>query len=229
LGGVNLSFANQNEVAYGLGIFGINKTTNTVVVRFGTYSYNTSTYGAAGTAWSAGVGAYYWRVRKASAGAAVGFGIVQPGVSAGLVSASGLPGRTDGAAVASGYVGQKLVSTVNNVNISGAGVTTVVGHSGGTPISIGKWMYIISGFAVGTGSNGFRYGIATTTNSTTGWDTSAYSNSGETGAVNGNNRVSFHMVVYEDVTVAGDRFLTVGPNSNVTSSCYASFVAVRVF
>jgi hypothetical protein len=49
---------------------------------------------------------WYWRVRKQSAGAAVGFGLYQPGVSAGLVSSSGLAGRADGNVVPSGYVGE---------------------------------------------------------------------------------------------------------------------------
>jgi len=86
-GGVDIGFTNQNSVSYGFGIDDINKTTGIVRVRFGTYAFNTSTYGAVGTAWSVGVGAYYWRVRKTSAGAAVGFGIVSAN-SSGLMPAS---------------------------------------------------------------------------------------------------------------------------------------------
>jgi hypothetical protein len=56
----------------------------------------------------------FWRVRKTSAGAAVGFGIVNPGVSAGLVSANGLPGRTDGVVIGTPYVGATVLNTQNS-------------------------------------------------------------------------------------------------------------------
>jgi hypothetical protein len=63
-----------------------------------------SQYLGAGTVWNSTTGAVNWstgtfdawRVRKTSAGAAVGFGIVNPGISSGLVSASGVPGLPSG-------------------------------------------------------------------------------------------------------------------------------------
>lgn len=61
--------------------------------------------GNGASAWNTG---WKWRVRKTSAGAAVGFGIVSPGTSAGLVSAAGLPGNTTGNPIASGYVGERI-------------------------------------------------------------------------------------------------------------------------
>jgi hypothetical protein len=90
---------------YGIGI----RTSNTtdVDVKFGNKGYQptNATYAGDGAAWS-GISTWNWRVRKSAAGAAVGFGIVVPGTSSGLVSASGLPGNTTGNAVASGYVGE---------------------------------------------------------------------------------------------------------------------------
>lgn len=87
-------------------------------------------------AWSA-VTSRLWRVRKSSAGAAVGFGIVRPGVSSGLVSASGLPGNTTGNVIASGYVGegtfQSATQTTGSTtpgtytNISGTDITLTAG------------------------------------------------------------------------------------------------------
>jgi hypothetical protein len=78
-----------------------------------------------GAAWSA-INTWRWRVRKSSAGAAVGFGIVQPGVSAGLVSASGLPGRTDGQAIAAGYVGENLLTAGGSITSIGASTITTL-------------------------------------------------------------------------------------------------------
>jgi hypothetical protein len=84
------------------GVILAKQSTNTVLVVFGRYM-NVASDGSPAIDWPSNT---YWRVRKTSAGAAVGFGTVVPGVSAGLVPAAGLPGRTDGQAVAAGYVGQ---------------------------------------------------------------------------------------------------------------------------
>lgn len=83
-----------------------------------------------------------WRVRKTSAGAAVGFGIVQPGTSAGLVSASGLPGKTSGTAIASGYVGETSFQSATNTT----GSTTVNTYTNvtGTDVTLtaGVWLVV---------------------------------------------------------------------------------------
>jgi hypothetical protein len=86
----------------GIGAFVASSLPNTdVKVYFGKYATGTT------VSWTTvGGSAIYWRVRKSAAGAAVGFGIVVPGTSSGLVSASGLPGNTTGNAIASGYVGE---------------------------------------------------------------------------------------------------------------------------
>jgi hypothetical protein len=103
----------QNVTDYGFGLQPSGNSTQ-IVVEFGRYRQPTgATYGATGTDWSgiAASSTFKWRVRKSSAGAAVGFGIVVPGTSSGLVSASGLPGNTTGNAISAGYVGQVITWT----------------------------------------------------------------------------------------------------------------------
>jgi hypothetical protein len=91
-------YTNQNGVRYGMGR--LEKVNSTDVdVTFGLYSFaNGATYGSAGSNWAA-VGAGYWRVRKISGGAAVGF----------PVSARNIVGDTSGTAVPAGYVGETKV------------------------------------------------------------------------------------------------------------------------
>lgn len=88
------------------------------------------------SAWSA-VSTFKWRLRKSSAGAAVGFGIVQPGVSSGLVSASGLPGNTTGSAIAAGYVGEVLTATWTGQTITSSATTL------GTISNVQPGIYIV--------------------------------------------------------------------------------------
>jgi len=85
----------------------------------------------------------YWRVRKSSAGAAVGFGLYQPGVSAGLVSSSGLAGRADGQAVPSGYVGENTptVTSSGNATFSSGSAQNLVQL---TSLPAGVWMLYAS-------------------------------------------------------------------------------------
>jgi hypothetical protein len=79
-------FVTQNGTTYGVGR--VTPVSNTDVdVWFGQYAESSSTYGSTGRAWSTGGSSWYWRVRKSSAGAAVGFGIVSS-QSAGLLPAT---------------------------------------------------------------------------------------------------------------------------------------------
>ena len=96
---------------YGVEFFD-NGTNFSVTFGNGGLQINGALSGAGAVAWSTG---YRWRVRKSSAGAAVGFGLYQPGVSAGLVSSSGLAGRADGNVVPTGFVGELLQVNVNTV------------------------------------------------------------------------------------------------------------------
>ena len=106
------TYQNQANSYYGLGWYRHPTVNTDIYVQFGNMGSGPNTtvstaYAAAGNTWSGFTGRK-WRVRKSSAGAAVGFGIVSPGVSSGLVSASGLPGNTTGNAIASGYVGETI-------------------------------------------------------------------------------------------------------------------------
>ena len=66
-------YKRENTVQYGFGK--INPVDSTSIeISFGTYADNTSTYGAAGLAWTT-PGTYYWRVVKSKAGSAVGFAL----------------------------------------------------------------------------------------------------------------------------------------------------------
>jgi hypothetical protein len=84
-------------------------------------------------------GGFKWRVVKTNAGQAIGFGEVQPGVSAGLVSANGLKAKATNAAAPTGYVGETITSTVT----AGSPVTGFVTATAKTITSItltaGDW------------------------------------------------------------------------------------------
>jgi hypothetical protein len=78
------SFTVQGSQAYGIGRMNFVNSTD-VDVGFGQTSQPTNAdYNTAGASWSVGGGAGYWRVRKSSAGAAVGFGLANT-TSSGLV------------------------------------------------------------------------------------------------------------------------------------------------
>lgn len=80
------SYEVQNGVTYGVGIRAGTATTTDVIVSFGQYAYPSgATYGAAGQAWNSTTDNGRWRLKKFSAGAAVGFGIADATTS-GLVS-----------------------------------------------------------------------------------------------------------------------------------------------
>lgn len=165
-----LSFDGTNS--FGVGIWRDPSLASTdVKVYFGRYAC-----GVAGSpvSWNQ-VKDYYWRVRKQSAGAAVGFGIVQPGVSAGLVSASGLPGNTSGNPIAGGYVGEikeQIISS--NTNYAATGNWLSIASVALTP---GIWALYAQVFSQNAGATmtGIQCGITTSLNSSTGI---AYNDSG---------------------------------------------------
>jgi hypothetical protein len=78
-------------------------------------------------------------------GQAVGFGIVNPGTSSGLVAAAGLPGNTTGNAIATGYVGE-VVTFWESLTLTSSGTTTGANHS----LAAGTWLI----FATTSFSNG---------------------------------------------------------------------------
>lgn len=164
----NFSYVVQNTVTYGVYLVPVSGSTTDVDVAFTRYSRPTgATYGAAGENWSAVTNAK-WRVRKSSAGAAVGFGIVQPGTSAGLVSASGLPGNTTGNAIAAGYVGEKLETTSSETSATPGSFFA----NDGKLLTKGVWLVIARANTTASGTltsnKAFRLGISTATGSITG-------------------------------------------------------------
>jgi hypothetical protein len=79
------NISTQNATVYGVGRFTVVNSTD-VDILFGQYAQaSNSTFAGAGEAWSAGAGGGYWRVRKTSAGAAVGFGLATS-TSSGLIN-----------------------------------------------------------------------------------------------------------------------------------------------
>jgi hypothetical protein len=142
------AYTTQATLGYGIQGEVLDSTTYSVVFGAGGFRATGATYASNGAAWS-GLSAWRWRVRKMSAGAAVGFGIVQPGTSAGLVSASGLPGNTTGNAIASGYVGERIFVQSTAAAVAAGNAVRAITVSG-TPMTLsiptaGVWL--ISGQA----------------------------------------------------------------------------------
>ena len=84
----SLNYTEQNTASYGLGIRQVSGSSTDVDIAFGRYIYaNGTAFAAVGVEWNnaGAVGLRAWRVRKSSAGAAVGFGVVNS-VSTGLVT-----------------------------------------------------------------------------------------------------------------------------------------------
>jgi hypothetical protein len=159
----NLSVLTKQATAvYGMGWYPHPTDKTKIYVAFGNYGRDptNTNYATAGQAWSdlAG-GSYYWRVRKSSAGAAVGFGIVVPGTSSGLVSASGLPGNTTGNAIASGYVGELLGTLRSGTggSVYSTRSTTVVAtassESNCVSLTLNKGIYLVSYIISGVNSD----------------------------------------------------------------------------
>jgi hypothetical protein len=109
-----LDFQAQNPSTYGMSLRQTSGlASNQINVQFGTYAVSTNTtYGAAGAGWNL-LSAGYWRVRKVSGGAAVGF----------PVSARNIVGDTSGTAVPSGYVGEKRSFTARSISAVTTGYT----------------------------------------------------------------------------------------------------------
>jgi hypothetical protein len=99
---------------------------------------------------------WYWRVRKAKAGAAVGFGMAGTDGSAGLYKAGQAPGSTSGAAIPAGYVGE-MFGTLRSGTNGFTYTTRTTTALNTTPTSLvsftlNKGVYLIGGFSNITGS-----------------------------------------------------------------------------
>ena len=156
------AYTTQATLGYGIQGEVLDSTTYSVVFGAGGFRATGATYASNGAAWS-GLSAWRWRVRKMSAGAAVGFGIVQPGTSAGLVSASGLPGNTTGNAVASGYVGQTVPFTSRQT--TGSTGAFVVNTTALATLDPGIWIVYAKASFSGNNAASFVGGIVSTNTS----------------------------------------------------------------
>ena len=131
----------QNTALYGADMEIQNSTQ--VKVNFGNAGRmpgGTASYGAAGQAWN--LGGYNWRVKKCKGGQAVGFGIAQPGVSSGLVSASGVPGNTTGNAIAASYVGEVASTAVQAASVALVSSGTATGTA--ITVQAGVWAIYVT-------------------------------------------------------------------------------------
>lgn len=144
-------------------------STGQIIVTFGKFAAGTS------NSWNVTL---YWRVTVGLPGQAIGFGIAQPGVSSGLLSASGVPGNTTGNAIATGYVGEYLENVATSGQSLTSGTILAIDSGGGTPVGItlGAGVWDITGSiqyvpAASTNTTNFQAWIGTSSgNNTTGRD-----------------------------------------------------------
>lgn len=204
----------QGTVSYGVQSEVTDSTTCTVYFGAGGFRATGATYASNGAAWS-GLSTWRWRLRKMSAGSAVGFGIHQPGVSAGLVSASGLVGNTTGNAIASGYVGEfsdGIESTLTSFAGTGAWKQVFA-----VTLQPGRYNLEASGFLNLNGATvtGFALNINTTTATATGLTFPRYYSTSGTSEgtqvyvsrdVNISVATTFYVNIQADYTVATPRY-----------------------
>lgn len=142
----------QGAFSYGITLSPVSSTDVNINFQGGGATTTNTTYAQNGQLFSDyRTAGWKWRLKKMSAGAAVGFGIVSPGVSAGLVSASGLPGNTTGNAIASGYVGQSTETSFGSPTLVQAAASNAPFNIGFVDIPQGVWRvdgYVF--FSVGT-------------------------------------------------------------------------------
>jgi len=149
----------SGNYVYGMGFRVVSGSTTDIDVMFGnggrSRSETSTVFSAAGSPWSDVNQTRYWRVRKVSGGAAVGF----------PVSARNIVGDTSGTAVPAGYVGEVLVSTGTGTSSPAASGTWSSIES--LTLTKGTWMVSGVGFCfIPTGSThtsftAFSVGIST--------------------------------------------------------------------
>jgi hypothetical protein len=137
--GTNISALRyENGVTYGLGLSNIVSSTD-VTIKFGQYQFNASTYGAVGQAWSVGSGSGYWRVRKVSGGASVGYPIA-PGNIALMNTQDNYSGNTK----------MGLMSYSHGTTYNGGNAPTVSYIAGGGTATINRCVFVPYQMADGT-------------------------------------------------------------------------------
>ncbi len=152
----------QSANGYGMGLNFSNINTTDVDVTFGQYAAASgATFSSVGTLWSSATYANYkWRVAKYSG---VGPAEIAPATatSPGTVSGGTVPGSISGSAIAAGYLGEQVISTVTSGSFASAGV-----NADATSISLSPGVWDISATLVANNNGAtsvgyFRIGIST--------------------------------------------------------------------
>ena len=152
--GNSLDFQQQNTATYGVGIRQTSGlASNQINVQFGQYFSSTgSTYGAAGAGWNL-LSIGYWRVRKVSSGAAVGFPIAPANIT--LVNTSDNY---------SGNTKLGLMQYQSGASYNGGITPTILLTGGGGTLTSVERCNLIP-YQVADGSWRLKFNIATTVSS----------------------------------------------------------------
>lgn len=99
----------------------------------------------------------------------IGYGVVVPGSTNGLVSSSGLPGNTTGSAIAAGYVGEKVVGTVRTITTTAGAYVT--GANECITLDKGIYLMFVKGSWLGNNTASvIAFGVSSTANTRTAVD-----------------------------------------------------------
>lgn len=190
-------------------------------VRFGKYKREAGgAYGAAGSDWGVQT-TRRWRVKKYVSGTAVGFGLAGTDGSAGLYKAGQAPGITTGVSIGSGYIGQEIKGTFASTNVTTGSNQTVTSVT----LTPGRWSLSFHIYAQGGGGQIFALaGIATATNSQTGW--SKGDNSSVSNTTAGDESISLSNWVV-DISSSTTYYLTMNVGG-ATTTCWGRLSAIRI-
>ncbi len=152
-------YQEQNTGTYGMAVQRASATA--VDVKFGQYCQATgTTYGAAGASWASQPSAgTRWRVKKMSAGQAVGFGEVTQS-STGLVKSAGqLKGTNTNDLAATGYVGERVPSS--GATSGSANSFTTATNMSSMSLTAGSWLIFLEVLGTKGSSTVLEFGIST--------------------------------------------------------------------
>lgn len=150
--------------------------------------------------------------------------VVVPGTSNGLVSLNGVPGNTTGTAIASGYVGQIIDSgSQTGITVTSGAYVTVA------QITLTAGVWDVKGFvtcAIPGAATGIYGGLASATNSNTGW---SYGFNAASGPVTTAAGGSVGVASYYNVSTNTNVYLTsITAGGTSTNGVDARVYAVRI-
>lgn len=157
--------------------------------------------------------------------------VVVPGVSSGLVSASGLPGRTDGGTVAANFVGQVIQSIASTG--TGAENTGIYKQITSVVLTAGRWLvdykvWIDGNGAVGWAGSTSTVALSTTTASAAGTVNTTTFQYIANGSVN-NQVVNVSGQVVLDLASTTTYYLNVQtPSTTGSPQLYGNIIAKRI-